>query len=155
MTNRPARRGRSRNLQPSPKDIERLVAFLPRLYAQREGPIVTWHDRTEVSPGVLTLPWPEYGPAVMQFMKEASRECWSDRAYGDKDVPSMLSSKGFIAHAWIREIRTILTFCIRGERFCDGHIAGVIEDGIVKQLLERLKQIGSVKTSPGSRGAGT
>jgi hypothetical protein len=33
----------------------------------------------------------------------------------------------------------MLTFCIRGERFCDGHVASVIESGKMKSILMRLK----------------
>ena len=35
----------------------------------------------------------------------------------------------------------MLTFCVRGERFCDGHWAAMIEGGQVRRLLERLKEI--------------
>jgi hypothetical protein len=35
----------------------------------------------------------------------------------------------------------MLTFCLRGERFCDGHVASVIEAGKIKSILKRLKVI--------------
>ena len=35
----------------------------------------------------------------------------------------------------------MLTFCVRGERFCDGHWAAMIEGGQVRRLLERLAEL--------------
>jgi len=43
------------------------------------------------------------------------------------------------AEASLHEIKSMLTFCIRGERFCDGHVASVIESGKMKSILMRLK----------------
>ena len=35
----------------------------------------------------------------------------------------------------------MLTFCVRGERFSDGHWAEMIEKGYIRQLLEQLNVI--------------
>lgn len=40
-----------------------------------------------------------------------------------------------------REIATMLTFIMRGERFCDGHIANYVESGDLLKLLLRLREI--------------
>lgn len=40
-----------------------------------------------------------------------------------------------------KEIATMLTFIARGERFCDGHIAGYVESGELLQLLMRLREL--------------
>lgn len=40
-----------------------------------------------------------------------------------------------------KEIATYLTFISRGERFCDGHIAGYVESGKLLELMLRLKEI--------------
>lgn len=126
---------------PSPKDIDELVAFLPQLYGEQRAPLVRWHEGKEAEPGVLTMPWLEYSPVVEEFVKAASKKCWQDYEYVEKDVNSLLADKTFISRASIREIRTILTFCIRGERFCTGHLEGVIEDGTIRALLERLEEL--------------
>ena len=114
---------------------------MPRIYGEPRSPVVRWHESKEAEPGVLTLPWPEYSPVVEEFVIAASKDCWLDREYAKKDVNSLLADKTFISRASIREIRTILTFCIRGERFCTGHLEGVIEDGTIRALLERLVEL--------------
>jgi hypothetical protein len=37
----------------------------------------------------------------------------------------------------------MLTFCVRGERFSDGHWAAVIGQRYISRLLERLNEIKS------------
>jgi ADP-ribosylglycohydrolase len=39
------------------------------------------------------------------------------------------------------EIGTYLTHVVRGERFCDGHIASLIEDGVLARLLSRYLEL--------------
>jgi hypothetical protein len=41
----------------------------------------------------------------------------------------------------LTKIKTMLTFCVRGERFSDGHWGAMIEGGDVRRLLERLGKI--------------
>lgn len=41
----------------------------------------------------------------------------------------------------IDNIRTMLTFINRGERFCDGHIALFVENGCLLELLLRLSEL--------------
>lgn len=41
----------------------------------------------------------------------------------------------------IDDIRTMLTFIARGERFCDGHIAEFVCNGILFKLMVRLKEL--------------
>jgi hypothetical protein len=33
----------------------------------------------------------------------------------------------------------MLTYCVRGERFCDGHWAAMLESGRVVAILRRLR----------------
>jgi hypothetical protein len=35
----------------------------------------------------------------------------------------------------------MLTFCVRGERFSDGHWEEMIEKGYIRRILERLNEI--------------
>ena len=46
-----------------------------------------------------------------------------------------------IAHATLLEIKSMLTWCVRGERFSEGHWAGVIEDGYIRDILLRLREL--------------
>lgn len=39
------------------------------------------------------------------------------------------------------ELRTVITHYVRGERFCDGLVAGAIEDGTILKILMRMKEL--------------
>lgn len=39
------------------------------------------------------------------------------------------------------ELRTVITYYVRGERFCDGLLAGALEDGTLLKVLERIKEV--------------
>jgi hypothetical protein len=45
--------------------------------------------------------------------------------------------------ASLTQIQSVLTFCVRGERFSDGHWGAMIEKGYIRRLLERLNEIKS------------
>ena len=51
--------------------------------------------------------------------------------------------RGRRAQRHARQIKTMLTYCVRGERFGDGHWAAMIEGGHVRRLLERLTEMRS------------
>ena len=53
----------------------------------------------------------------------------------------MIKDESLIQSASIPQIKTMLTFCVRGERFSDGHWAEMIEKGYILRLLERLNTI--------------
>jgi hypothetical protein len=55
----------------------------------------------------------------------------------------MLKDQNGIKTSSLSQIKTMLTFCVRGERFSDGHWAQMIEQGHIRRLLERLNEIKS------------
>jgi uncharacterized protein DUF6508 len=55
----------------------------------------------------------------------------------------MLKDDKVIKSASLAQIKTMLTFCVRGERFSDGHWAQMIQEGYIRRLLERLNEIKS------------
>jgi broad-specificity NMP kinase len=53
----------------------------------------------------------------------------------------MLSDDDLIATASLDQIKTMLTYCVRGERFVDGHWAHMLESGRIVALLRRLAEL--------------
>ncbi len=121
--------------------MARLVAFLPKLYAPGFTPVASWSGGTRDETGVWTLPWPEYDPVVVDFFRLAGDECWCDYQYSPEVAWQMLRTPGLVGSASLEQIKTMLTFCTRGERFADGHWAEMIEEGHVRRLLLRLQQL--------------
>ena len=128
--------------QPDAQDIEALVAFLPRLYGDDAPPLVRWIEEEKNDDGISVFSPPEYDEIVEEFMKlVVSQRCWMDPHYLQKNAGERLGNEAQVRNATIPEIQTMLTFIVRGERFCDGHWAGIVDSGPLRRLLERLSVI--------------
>ena len=125
---------------PTSEDIAELVAFLPQLYEEGFTPIRKWHGG-QPDDGVIEMPWPEYNKLIKEFFQIASSECWCDYNYQNEETVRMLENHDVVRNASLSQIKTMLTFCVRGERFCDGHWASMIESGNIRRILERLAEL--------------
>jgi hypothetical protein len=64
-----------------------------------------------------------------------------DYGYRPEDTARMLKDEAFVQSASLMQIKTMLTFCVRGERFSDGHWAEMIENGSIRRILERVEAL--------------
>ena len=128
---------------PTLTEIEELTAFLPKLYADGFSPIDSWGGGERQPDGSITFPYPNYNATVGEFFGLAARECWSDYGYDPKTTGEMLRDENFVKTATLSQIKTMLTFCVRGERFCDGHWGAMVQEGYIRRLLERLNKLKS------------
>jgi hypothetical protein len=128
---------------PTLQEIEELTTFLPRLYSEGFVPIESWSGGKKQEDGSITLPYPNYNHVVEEFFRYAGRECWLDYGYKPEQASQMLRDENLIKTASLPQIKTMLTFCLRGERFSDGHWGAMIEQGHIRRLLERLNEIKS------------
>lgn len=135
---------------PTSKEIAELVGFLPRLYAEGFVPIERWYGGEKDENGVFTLPWPEYSKVVADFFQVASRKCWCDYGYVPEEAGQMLEDGWVVRNASLAQVKTMLTYCVRGERFATGHWAWAIEQGHICRLLERLAELNVEKQGPQS-----
>ena len=108
---------------PTLQEIEELTAFLPGLCADGFSPIISWSGGEKQKDGSITMPYPSYHKVVEEFFHVAARECWLDFEYDPKQACKMLRDEKLIKTASLSEIKSMLTFCVRGERFSDGHWA--------------------------------
>ncbi|MBX3097681.1 MAG: hypothetical protein KF812_12555 [Fimbriimonadaceae bacterium] len=137
-------------------DIDRMLELL-KVVESPDFVAFTWPDlpeRTENGVRVLQMPYPVYLEAVDQLWKAL----YDTTAYIDPYAPlpenptqdGMLFSvlgahfpPDYFETATLNQVRRYLVLCTRGERFCDGHIAGEFESGALHAALARLKQIRS------------
>lgn len=127
---------------PTFQEIEKLTAFLPRLYAEGFSPIDSWSGGGKLEDGSFSLPCPNYNSVVEEFFRVVSG-AWLDYEYNPEQAYQMLRDENLIKTASLSQIKTMLTFCVRGERFSDGHWGEMIEKGYIRRLLERLNEIKS------------
>ncbi|HSK67204.1 MAG TPA: DUF6508 domain-containing protein [Anaerolineales bacterium] len=128
--------------QPSLQDIETLTAYLPRLYAPGFSAVVKWEGGKNKD-GTYAMPYPTYDPLVDEFFRAVSGGGWLDYDYNPEQAWKMIKDESLIRTASIVQIRSMLTFCVRGERFSGGHWEQMIQEGHIRRLLERLNVIKS------------
>lgn len=126
---------------PSVEEIDELLAFLPPLSAPGFVAVSAWHGGVPDAEGVMTWPWPEYTEVAERLFAAVSKPAWMDRHYLSHDPATRLAEPGFVENATLDELRTLLTYCVRGERFCDGHWGSMIEAGYVERIIRRLREI--------------
>ena len=131
-----------RNRQPTVQEIEALTAYLPRLYAEGFSPVTSWEGGKQKD-GSYILPYPHYHSLVDEFFRAVASGGWIDFEYRPEQAYQMLKDEELVKTASLSQIKAMLTFCLRGERFSDGHWAQMIEEGHIRRLLERLNQIKS------------
>ena len=85
-------------------------------------------------PKVSYNPWPIYPDVVMEALHTLPAD------YDYLEHHDLLENKP-IASMNLDDIATMYTFIQRGERFCDGHIAGFIEDGTLYMLIQRHMEL--------------
>jgi len=127
---------------PTSQEIAELVAFLPLLNQPGFSPVKNWYGGEKDDDGIITMPWPEYKLIVIEFVRVASSDCWTDPEYLTKSAGQMLNNDDIVKTADLNQIKTMLTFCIRGERFVTGHWNAAFENGYVRRLLSRLAELG-------------
>jgi hypothetical protein len=116
--------------------IDELTACLPTVFGEGAEPFVT-EPNWEAS-DVIVLSGPKYSDAVRDLFFIAASEQWQDPDYMSKGAEMMLANPETIANASIDDIRTMLTHCVRGERFASGYRERVLKGGQILQILEKL-----------------
>lgn len=123
--------------------IERLTAYLSRLYAEGFRPVERWEGGQKQKDGSFSMPYPIYNPLVEEFFGLVSGDGWLDHNYSPEQAYALLKDESTVKAAALPEIRAMLTFCVRGERFSDGHWEQMIVEGHIRRLLERLDKMKS------------
>ncbi len=91
--------------------------------------------------GSLAAPYPNYETVVTQFFLIAAKACWSDYAYNPTIAAKTLEDGSLVQDCSLNEIKSLLTYCVRGERFGEGFWGEMIKRGYIQLILERLVEI--------------
>ena len=122
------------------EDIDALVKFLP-LFERPGRVFAKWGETLKNADGSISLPLPEYDEDVREFFRLVARHGWIDYGYKPEEAARMLADVELIERAGVEQLKTMLTYCLRGERFCDGLWESLLEGGQIVALLRRLKAI--------------
>jgi hypothetical protein len=124
---------------PTAQEIKQLTSYILQLCAKDFEPTIKWHGGELDENGVRQLPFPEYDPLVYDFFELAAQEQWCDYNYKPNEIAEKLSKENYIEESSLVELKSLLTYYVRGERFCDGHWGAMIKNGVLCRILYRLK----------------
>jgi hypothetical protein len=110
--------------------IDQLLRFLPGF----EEPNRKFIERWETF-------YPVYAADVEEFFGLAMHGWWMDTDYQPNEAGRMIYDDDIVQSATLDEIKTMLTYCVRIERFGDGNWGALLADGRIQALLRRLKII--------------
>ncbi|MBC7930563.1 MAG: hypothetical protein H7Z38_08335 [Rubrivivax sp.] len=122
------------------EDIDALLDFLPQ-FEKPGRTFAKWGEVEKNADGSIGFPFPVYDDDVEEFFSRVGQHGWLDYGYKPEAAARMLEDSEFIERASLEQVKTMLTFCVRGERFCDGHWEWLLTGGQLVALLRRLKAI--------------
>jgi hypothetical protein len=120
---------------------EQIDAILPYLdqFEATGFSVGTWNT----PPG--QMPWFEFGEAVMEFQQALYDNDWITPSFNwtewQETAREYVASPERIESAHAETIQRLFTTHIRKERFCEGHLAAMFENGHVLTMLRRLRDI--------------
>jgi hypothetical protein len=117
--------------------IDSLLPFLDRFEAA-DFSAGTWNT----TPG--QMPWFDYAESVNQFQKALYDNGWIksfDWTNWQDTAIQYVKNPHKIEAADAETIQKLFTTHIRKDRFCEGHLAAMIENRHIVALLRRLKNI--------------
>jgi hypothetical protein len=121
------------------EQVDELLRFLPLFDKPGRTYVRAGRGGEKALDGAIALPFPVYLLDVQDFFRLAGQAHWSDTEYEPPVAATMLEDEEAVRRATMSQIRTMLTYCVRGERFCDGHWEDVLKTGRVVSLLRRLE----------------
>jgi hypothetical protein len=121
--------------------IDELLSFLPLFEKPGREFVLLWHGGEPTDNGAPPPPTPVYPADVEEFFQLAGQPWWRDEHYIATAAPAMLTDDRVMATADLTQIKTMLTYCVRGERYRHGHWAHALESGRIVLLLRRLKEL--------------
>lgn len=133
-------------IRPTLYDVTQLVSYLPKLYPDESIDYGSMPSTEQNADGSYSFPHYTYSRLVKEFFEIISAECWIDPDYDPIDTGRKLAEEGNIENANVESLVTLLTYCERGEKFCDGHWNAMLKEGYIKRILHRLASLYEIRS---------
>jgi len=122
--------------------IKKILEFLPKFQGKEFKP-GKWHLPERIDGKTLGFPYYEYSPLVGKFLGTLCGEGFIypftlvNWDYGEK----LSRNSELLQKANLLTLRKLMSAHLRYDRFCEGHLAVILANGLVVRLLERLQQL--------------
>lgn len=120
------------------EQVDELLQFLPLFDVPGRSYVLTAASSGTSPEGEIPTHYPEYCEDVLAFFWLAGQPGWSDFEYDPRQAQAQIGDDAFIRSCSLDELKTLLTYCVRSERFADGAWLSLLESGRIVALLRRL-----------------
>ncbi len=117
------------------EQIRSLLKFKPKLL--KTNPVRKGESQTE---GTVQVSYPEYDEMVIEFFSVIQGEYWRVKNYSHK-WEHLIGNEAKIKNLSFGQLKDLLTYCARGERFCEGFWETILKSGTINMILERLEDL--------------
>lgn len=87
------------------------------------------------------LMYVDYTGWISELMDELIRKPWVDVEYSAERSKQLLEDESLLASASLSDIKMVLTFLVRRDRFSAGSFGMAIESGDMRKIFNRLEVI--------------
>ncbi len=129
-------------MSPAEEVIDWAVSFIEK-FENPDEPLFVWHPQKTLDDGAMTFPCCELSPDVMDFHEGLYKKGliipfdWGDWKAGK----NYLDNPELLAKAPLIDCLKLLTCHVRADRFNEGHLASVLENGHITDILRRMREI--------------
>ncbi len=123
------------------KAVEAVLSYRRNLEHHAVAPIKEWIIETNPDTGVSNFPYARYQAEVYNFFTALGEflDLWTPLATDYQETASRFQrDHDAIGTAGPDEVKALVTWVFRGERFCEGFWGEQLRDGLVTALLDRL-----------------
>ena len=121
---------------------ERLYSYIPYFENIDPDTAYQWKGGVKRDDGAISVPYPDYDETLPQFIHDVYKSGLMDYNYRDtierKTNGQSKDKRELIDSADLEFVFAILTYFVRGERFCDGLWEAAVRDGVFLAILRRL-----------------
>ena len=127
------------------ENIDKVLEFIP-YFEDKANVFYILVPPREIKQGIYHVPYYDYSEKVSDFLYVLYKENFTTH-YGKTkdrgDIFRLINRVIPLSEASIQDIRVIFKTILAGDRICEGYLARSIENGLVLDILKRLKEIRS------------
>lgn len=123
-----------------PMDEEKVHRLLEAIDAAAQAPPIRWR-KAKLVDGVLVMQGHDPVPEQDRLHRLIYQDDWVTGDYDPTADGEWRRRDDVLNRLDVAGVRRALTWFVRGERFCEGHINDVIHSGRLVRLAERIRQL--------------
>lgn len=121
--------------------IDALLRFLPAMESRLAG---EWKGGDENADGTITMPWFNYSETTLAFIEACYEREWVepfDWGAWQGEAVKYYENPELLRTCRLGTLQKLLTLHLRKDRFSEGHLGTMIEEGHMAAILRRLETI--------------